>query len=33
MNFYVFGTVKWFNIDEGYGFITDDVSEDVFCSL
>lgn len=27
----VVGTVKWFNADKGYGFITQPDGDDVFC--
>jgi len=27
----VVGTVKWFNADKGYGFITQPEGDDVFC--
>ena len=27
------GTVKWFNNQKGYGFISDEQGYDVFCSL
>ena len=27
----VLGTVKWFNADKGYGFITQPDGDDVFC--
>ena len=27
----VVGTVKWFNADKGYGFITQPNGDDVFC--
>lgn len=27
----VMGTVKWFNADKGYGFITQPEGDDVFC--
>lgn len=27
------GTVKWFNSQKGFGFITDENGKDVFCTL
>lgn len=27
----IIGTVKWFNADKGYGFITQPDGDDVFC--